>query len=406
MGHNPNKSYEDRKIDRIDIPGRMSHHKGTHGYQVRFQSPTNKSVDINRFFNDSKYGGKEKSYEAAKNFRDAMEIERAKNASSNIDTMQTSRNKSGLVGVHKTQYVCKKKYGTYVYDVWQANYPIGNNKNKCKRFSIHKYGDEGAKKLALIWREEGLNKYKLNKDLDNNLFKPPEDISIKIWRYLDFTKFVSLLVNGGLYFSRSDHFDDQFEGSFSLANKKLRPIIYESLKRNYKSEDFSAFIKQLRKYIYINCWHLNEFESAGMWSLYSKTNEAICIQSTYKNFREILDKEINIGFVRYVDYEKEWIPEKNILSPFLYKRKSFEHEREIRAIINKSNINNLKNIKLPQVETEEGIWIKLNLKKFIQNVYVSPNSSNWFYELVSSVVSVYKLNVPVLRSSLEDEPFY
>lgn len=34
-----------------------------------------------------------------------------------------------------------------------------------------------------------------------------------IWRYMDFTKFVSLLDKKTLYFTRSDKFDDKFEGA-------------------------------------------------------------------------------------------------------------------------------------------------------------------------------------------------
>ena len=32
----------------------------------------------------------------------------------------------------------------------------------------------------------------------------------------------------------------------------------------------------------VNCWHINEHESAAMWDLYLKSNEGIAIQSTYQ----------------------------------------------------------------------------------------------------------------------------
>jgi hypothetical protein len=37
---------------------------------------------------------------------------------------------------------------------------------------------------------------------------------------------------------------------------------------------------------------------------------------------------------------------------------------------------------------------------------VSPNSPNWYYDLVKDTVSVFKLNINVVRSSLEEQPFY
>jgi len=35
-----------------------------------------------------------------------------------------------------------------------------------------------------------------------------------LWRYLDFTKFVSMLDSSSLFFTRCDLFDDPFEGSY------------------------------------------------------------------------------------------------------------------------------------------------------------------------------------------------
>jgi len=44
-------------------------------------------------------------------------------------------------------------------------------------------------------------------------FLQPESENIKVWRYLDFTKFLSLIDSSCLYFTRVDRFDDPFEGS-------------------------------------------------------------------------------------------------------------------------------------------------------------------------------------------------
>ena len=63
--------------------------------------------------------------------------------------------------------------------------------------------------------------------IDHPSFKQPENNKIMVWRYMDFTKFVSMLENGGLFFCRADLLGDPFEGSFARANEELRPIIYE-----------------------------------------------------------------------------------------------------------------------------------------------------------------------------------
>ena len=54
-------------------------------------------------------------------------------------------------------------------------------------------------------------------------FKTPENENVKIWRYMDFTKFLSILINKELYFRRSDMLkDDPFEGSLTQINVKTR----------------------------------------------------------------------------------------------------------------------------------------------------------------------------------------
>ncbi|KAF5417648.1 MAG: hypothetical protein C5S38_01290 [Candidatus Methanophagaceae archaeon] len=45
-------------------------------------------------------------------------------------------------------------------------------------------------------------------------FEKPSDEDIKIWRYIDFTKFVSLLDKKALFFARADRLSDSFEGSY------------------------------------------------------------------------------------------------------------------------------------------------------------------------------------------------
>jgi len=413
MSQNPNKPFDQRKISRIDLYKNEKRIRESHGWEVRFQS-VDKSKEINQFFSDKKYGGKNEALKIAKSFRDAIEYEKKVEITlSHLNVKMKSRNKSGFVGVHRTKHTDKKKYNTYVYDVWQAHFPISRNKQRSKRFSITKYGEVEALRLALEARKEGLKKYNLliekeynEKEKTSSLFIPPSNPEIKIWRYMDFTKFVSLLDNGGIFFPVAQNFNDQFEGSFSILNKKLRPLIYKHLNKKYSAEQISEFYKKFRKWICISCWHMNESESAGMWSLYSKIKESICIQSTFKRFRSSFNKEIKIGMVRYLDYNKEWIPEDNILAPFLYKRKSFEHERELRAIYNLSNVKDFNELEIKNKRIGDGKWIDVDLDKFIEKIFISPNSPNWFLEIVKNIVHLYNLNIPVLRSSLEEEPFY
>ena len=131
----------------------------------------------------------------------------------------------------------------------------------------------------------------------------------------------------------------------------------------------SALTKCWTIYTAINCWHLNSHESAAMWVLYLKSNEGIAVQSTYRKLLDSLvdEREIFIGKVNYIDYDNEIFLDRNALAPLVYKRKSFEHEREVRAIITnwpKEPIGP----DSPTATIRSGIEVDVDLKVLIENI--------------------------------------
>jgi len=237
-------------------------------------------------------------------------------------------------------------------------------------------------------------------------FKEPENKSVKIWRYLDFTKYVSLLSSRGIFFSKSDFFDDPYEGSTAQTNFNRRRAEYKNL--NIPDETFtlmSDLLKNVRQWTYINCWHINEHESAAMWKLYAKTNEAVAIQSTYNKLKGCLSGKAYLGIVNYIDYESEWFPKDDTMWPFVHKRKSFEHERELRAII--QDIPVVDSFKKPGLPNpESGRIVPINLTDLIEFVYVSPDSSVWFHNLVKDVTEKYNFTFEVRQSHLAKDPVF
>jgi len=57
---------------------------------------------------------------------------------------------------------------------------------------------------------------------ENPAFIAPANVDVKIWRYMDFTKFVSMLEEAGLFFARLDRLGDPFEGSSTRAEVMSR----------------------------------------------------------------------------------------------------------------------------------------------------------------------------------------
>jgi hypothetical protein len=154
-------------------------------------------------------------------------------------------------------------------------------------------------------------------------FSQPEDGRLKVWRYLDLERLLSLLAKAEIAYVRSDVLPDPFEGSLPLAlhewSKSVAP-----LPNLTASELRTAF----RKQIFLSCWHLNEHESEAMWRLYCGAERGVAIQTTYEKLAAAVPHDGFIAKVRYEDYGS-YVPDPdermNMLWPFLIKRPSFAH---------------------------------------------------------------------------------
>ena len=238
--------------------------------------------------------------------------------------------------------------------------------------------------------------------------KEPENLNAQIWRYLDLSKFLSMLEKNALYFCRVDQLGDPFEGS----RPQGEDAYWEDLLKQDETKDEvikhnSKFTNKMRRMsrqrMYANCWHLNEHESAAMWNVYSRDAASIAIQSTYERLCNCLPDTINIGLVNYIDYETESVPFGNGFNYFLHKRKSFEHERELRAMIwTMSMKNGEPEWDIPPEQT--GLNIPVELAELVEQVVIAPEAPDWFLEIVKAVVRRYKLELRVRQSSLSATP--
>jgi hypothetical protein len=242
------------------------------------------------------------------------------------------------------------------------------------------------------------------------VFVAPPDTNVRIWRYMDFTKYVAMLETTALYFARADRFEDPFEGASTKANRAARPTWYSG--EDWKDgvgENVQKFLPKFyeasRKWTYINCWHLNEVESAAMWKLYASSNEAIAIQTTFTKLAAAMPEHTHVGLVQYIDYEKDFVPESNTLYRFVRKRESFAHEREVRAI-QQDPITEGEQMHYDKENPALGKLIVVDLPKLIERVYVAPTAPTWFGELVEKSTSRFGFAFPVIASSLDEKPVY
>lgn len=239
-----------------------------------------------------------------------------------------------------------------------------------------------------------------------------------LWRYMDFTKYMSMLSTSGLYFPRADTFEDYYEGAKGVKTNKnkwdnhYRSFFKEAMKNppegvewnqadEHIEKEAERLLKKLndggeasKKRVFISCWHENEHESEAMWRLYSTyLDNAVAVRTTYASLYESLGKNpsIAIGRVRYIDFNKSFA---GVNDSFWRKRKSFEHEREVRALIHDHECN------------DKGKIVKCDLNTLVEEVFLSPSSPAWFCDLINDVNEKFGINVQVSQSRLNDEPFF
>lgn len=247
-----------------------------------------------------------------------------------------------------------------------------------------------------------------------NGFAPPKRKSLKIWRYMDLDKFKSLIESKTLYFASAREFDDSFEGSITR-----RHYEYQLRKSTngfgipsdfYHSNASNAFY-ELTRLTKINCWHINEHESAAMWKLYLADGKGIAIQSTISRLQSALypfhlkpeygAETIKIGKVKYIDYKSEVMDDKSMLGRYFYKRKSFSHERELRAVISLRMAEEY-GVPIPK----KGINVSVDLDKLVSNIYLAPAISHKFNNQITKIIDKNNYDFIINQSELDDKALF
>ncbi|WP_369014181.1 hypothetical protein [Flavobacterium anhuiense] len=228
--------------------------------------------------------------------------------------------------------------------------------------------------------------------LNNPNIKLPDDPDTIVWKYLDLSKFLDLLLSKKLFMSRSDKFEDQYEGTFS------EPTYEEIKKLAVDNPEFLNYYKTHREKVAISSWHINEYESFAMWQIFTKNNEGLAIQSTIRRLQKAVRPENNydqfIGEVNYIDYKKEYIPFDDLFFPFLFKRKSFQYEREVRILSDTSKSG---------IKLNDGLKINVDINQLIEKIYIHPKSENWYKKLVIELVERLGFGFEIEKSDLESD---
>jgi hypothetical protein len=255
-----------------------------------------------------------------------------------------------------------------------------------------------------------------------------EDMDLKVWRYMPFTKFISMLTFQAIWFPKLNILQDQFEGTMPAATKTMMESEYQDMKINFPPETHWQFDQMAskneddsRELLLVSCWFLDDIESDKMWQEYGNGNEAVAIQSTvrqlFQNIGVPHDKHAtHMGRVKYVDHENfmmsSYEANQGHERAFVKDATKFSHEQELRIItlntktpycvkpsgepytaieVQGKNMNNF---------DQPGLYIRIQFEQLISKIVVSPKAGEWFFLLVKRIIDLNKFKIVVEKSAL------
>jgi hypothetical protein len=224
-----------------------------------------------------------------------------------------------------------------------------------------------------------------------DILTPPDETVI--WRYMNMERLLALLSTTELFLTRLDGFPDPWEGVWP------KSFVDALQSAGGLQKDF---VKNLQQTFYVSCWHASAHESAALWHQYSGV-AGFAVRSTIGRLKNSLDPASTffIGSVVYADYEGGSHGAVNALKPPFMKRKSFEHEREVRVVQWKPE--NLNFIKHQPAKIASHASVAVDLGALIDTLFISPTSPPWLVPHISRFLDVFGVaGVSVIRSTLYD----
>jgi hypothetical protein len=254
-----------------------------------------------------------------------------------------------------------------------------------------------------------------------NLVLPPDDTVL--WRYMDFSKFLLLLETQSLWFSRADQFEDPLEGTFTDAEiEHLRSLdATNTALPSLISEGYLRGPQQMRATAYVSCWRAGQAESMAMWDLYGKGGGTVAVKTTIGNLKEAISESplrIFLAEVKYVDWSLAPFDNNSLVMCFR-KDSSYEHEKEIRAVIwdvdiigrnmsdaliaarSRSDYPNSGSdpFILQRLDGQLGIEVPFDPARFVTEVVVGPRETHSVVGLVKKVLDRYGLKTKMTMSN-------
>lgn len=264
-------------------------------------------------------------------------------------------------------------------------------------------------------------------------------LSYKIYRFISFESFVDIVLRKQLAFVTYDMWQDPYEGFVIKAMKteQGRYDILQWLKKNQTSNDMPPdvlleLLDKFSKTIHLQSWTKHS-ETDALWRIYAHNGNAIRIETDTKKIQCV--EKIDLLQVDYqaVDLTRELKSiflsdgKMKVHKAFSWKRKAFEHEKEVRLYTNIDNnylpdeqrseqdtdlflkaakiskdkgeiteqdYNNF--LEREKARSETNFHIKqisfAHVPEFIESVIVHPTAADWYVQTVEQFCNNYQVN--------------
>lgn len=242
-------------------------------------------------------------------------------------------------------------------------------------------------------------------------FLQPESPDVSLWRYMDSCKFDWLLANRRLYMSSADQLGDHLEGTTPLGEiARWDAMVAEAMTTEQRetliyNRDFRArMAAAMRNQYFVSCWSMKDYESSLMWKAYTSGEDAVAVRTSFSALRAALAGFVNLGLVRYIDFDVAHFGENKIQNMFewiMHKEVIFRDEAEVRAVAFPPVHDELGGRDFRESyferEAQPGAYVyapEVNLAELVRGVIVHPKATPAYLEQVRAQCVAHDLPPP------------
>jgi hypothetical protein len=262
----------------------------------------------------------------------------------------------------------------------------------------------------------------------------------KLWRYLSLDKLIDLLSEKKLHFTPLSSFvkTDPYEGFLPKVAMDANAEMYRLMVKDVESgfalvEDHCKRVKQEltndeqadhqrrlsslkenpTRYLLstirltaVNCWHASDDESEAMWRMYA--DKGVAIETTVGALKESIQScdskhLVHIYKIKYMDFFDESLKPSDCMVEGLHqapllKRRSYVHENEVRAFIERAPkyLHESGTIECPEPSP---VRLPVEVKRLVQRVHTSPYAADPFQCSVIKVCELLGLRQGIVEPS-------